>query len=430
MKRVRSLLPGVRYAILTLMLLQGSNVFAKTTSPAGTLIIIGGALRYDNSEVWRRIIQHAAESRQQSVSTAAAETNYRPRIAVFPTASGDPERVGRVTVEALARYGADAFVVPLAHSKMEMDPEAAVKDPALVQQVKDADGVYFTGGSQARITQALRGEDGAVTPMLEAVWDVYRRGGVVAGTSAGAAVMSRIMYRDAKKVLPTMLNGVTMGKEVDQGLGFLDPAWFVEQHTLVRGRFARALVAMQANDIKFGIGVDENTAVVIKNDDLEVIGHTGVIVMDVSEAQQDPEVKSFNLKNVKLTYLDNGDRLSLSTREVTPSSHKQEGDKLDPNSPEYKPEENEELFSNDILGNTVAIEMMCKMMKNARGEALGLAFDGAAARSGPAKGFEFRFYRGDDTIGWCCSARGDECYTVRNVRLDIRPIEIVGPVYK
>lgn len=430
MKSVRALLPAIRYAFLTLMLLPGSNVFAKQTSPAGTLIIIGGALRYDNADVWNRIIQHAAQARSQTVSTAAAEGGYRPKIAVFPTASGDPERVGRITVEALAKYGADAFVVPLALTKMEMDPLAAVKDPALIASVKAADGVYFTGGSQSRITKALRGEDGAETPMLEAVWEVYRRGGVVAGTSAGAAVMSRIMYRDAKKVLPTMQNGVTMGKEVDQGLGFLDPAWFVEQHTLVRGRFARALVAMKANDIQYGIGVDENTAVVVKDGDMEVVGHTGVIVMDVSESQQDPEVKAFNLKNVKLTYLDNGDRINLDTREVTPSTKKQEGAMLDPKSPGFVPEEPDELFSNDILGNTVAIEMMCKMMKTRRGEALGLAYDGAAAQQGPSQGFEFRFYRGDDTHGWCSSTRGDECYTVRNVRLDIRPIQIAGPVYK
>lgn len=431
MKIVGSLLPAIRYAFIALILLQGSNVHAKQPSPAGTLIIIGGALRYDNAEVWNRIIHHAAQAKAQPVSTAAsAEGSYRPKIAVFPTASGDPERAGRITAEALAKYGADAFVVPLALTKMEMDPLTAVRDPALVQLVKAADGVYFTGGSQARITKALRSEDGSETPMLEAVWDVYRKGGVVAGTSAGAAVMSRIMYRDAKKVLPTMQNGVTMGKEVDQGLGFLDPAWFVEQHTLVRGRFARALVAMKANDIQFGIGVDENTAVVVRNDDMEVVGHTGVMVMDVSESEHDPEVKGFNLKNAKLTYLDNGDRLCLSTREVTPSTKKQEGAMLDPKSPGFEPDETEELFTNDILGNTVAVEMMCRMMKTTRGEARGVAFDGVAARQGPSQGFEFRFYRGDDTRGWCCSARGDECYTVRNVRLDIRPIEIAGPVYK
>lgn len=417
--------------LAALLVIASSQAFAQQSTPAGTLVIIGGALRFDNSDVWTRIVRHAAEAKTHPVSTAASTANeYRPKIAVFPTASGDPERAGQVTVEALTNYGADAFVVPLAQSKMGMDPRTAVNDPALIERVKNADGVYFTGGSQARITQALRTESGDDTPLLQAVWDVYRRGGVVAGTSAGAAIMSRIMYRDAKRVLPTMQHGVTMGKEVDQGLGFLDPAWFVEQHTLVRGRFARALVAMSANDIKFGVGVDENTAVVVKNDDMEVVGRTGAIVMDISEAEKDPTIKGFNVKNVKLTYLDSGDRLHLRTREVIPSPLKQEGDKLDPQAPDFVPEEDEKIFSSDILGNAVAVDVMCKVMKNRHGEALGLAFDGLAAQQGPAQGFEFRFYRGDDTIGWCCSKRGDECYTVRNMRLDIRPIEIAGPLYK
>jgi cyanophycinase len=305
-----------------------------------------------------------------------------------------------------------------------------MNDEAVVEQVKKADGVFFTGGSQARITMALRTAKGDDTPMLQAVWEVYRRGGVVAGTSAGAAIMSRIMYRDAKRILPVMQNGVTMGKEVDQGLGFLDPAWFVEQHTLVRGRFARALVAMKSHDIKFGVGVDENTAVVVKDDDMEVVGPRGAIVMDLSEANQDKEVKGFNVKNVKLTFLDNGDKLKLSTLDLTPSEQKQHGDKLDPKSPDFKPEEDERLFTADILGNSIAVDLMCRMMRNRHGEALGLAFDASTVREGPAQGFEFRFYRGDDTMGWCCQNDGGDCYTVRNVRLDIRPIEISGPLYK
>ena len=65
------------------------------------------------------------------------------------------------------------------------------------------------------------------------------RGGVVAGSSAGAAVMSRMMFREARSVLRTLENGVQMGKELAPGLGFLDPSWFVDQHCLARGRFAR-----------------------------------------------------------------------------------------------------------------------------------------------------------------------------------------------
>lgn len=427
-------------AAAVLLALAANNVFAKQPSPAGTLVIIGGALRFDNSDVWKRIVRHAAETRTHAassttVSTAAVSTSaeqtaiYRPKIAVFPTASGDPQKAGSTTAEALQSYGADAFVVPVS-SRMDIDPRTAVNDPALIEQVKNADGVYFTGGQQARIITCLLTEEGGKTPMLEAVWDVYRKGGVVAGTSAGAAVMSHIMYRDAKRILPTMQNGVTMGKEIDHGLGFLDSSWFVEQHTLVRGRFARAIVAMKAHDIKYGVGVDENTALVVKNDDMEVVGYRGAIVMDMSEAKDNSELKGFNVQNVKLTYLDHGDKIHLSTRALVPSSRKQDGTKLDPKSPEFEPESGEKLFTNDILGNTTAVDLMCKLINNRNNEAVGLAFDGQAAAEGAVQGFEFRFYRGDDTIGWSCSMRGDETFTVSNMRLDIRPIEIAGPIYK
>ena len=407
----------------------GSNGFAKQPSPAGTLIIIGGALRFDNSDVWNRIVEDAATASEHVVSTTAADAKHRPRIAVFPTASGDPERSGRITADTLNDYGADAFVVPVASHKLGSNASKAVVDPELIEQVKHADGVYFTGGQQARIIQALRAEDGTDTPMLEAVRAVYQRGGVVAGTSAGAAVMSRIMYRDAKHVLPTMQQGVTMGREVDHGLGFLDPSWFVEQHTLVRGRFARALVAMKANEIMFGVGVDENTAIVVKDEQMEVVGYKGAIVMDLSESKVDPEVKGFNIQNAKLTYLDHGDKLHLHTREVVPSLKKQEGTKLDPKSPEYRPTGNDRIFSADILGNTTAVDLMCKLLGNREGVAMGLAFDARQAMEGPTSGFEFRFYRGDDTVGWCSYGRGDETYTVSNVHLDIRPVQI-GPLYK
>lgn len=412
------------------MAIAASNVFAQQTSPAGTLVIIGGALRVDNSEVWTRIVKHAAEAKQAAASPESPGS-YRPKIAVFPTASGDPQKSGRTAAETLQSYGADAFVVPVAKTSMEIAPEVAVHDPELVEQVKNADGVYFTGGQQSRIIETLYTADGSRTPMLEAIWHVYSRGGVVAGTSAGAAVMSRVMYRDAKRILNTLQDGVSMGKELDRGLGFLDPAWFVEQHTLVRGRFARALVAMKTNDIKYGVGVDENTAIVVRNDDMEVVGYKGAIVMDISEAEEDPTIDGFNVKNVKLTYLDEGDKLRLSTREVIPSPTKQQGKKIDPRAPDYQPEDNEPIFTTDVLGNTTAVDLMCRLVKNEHGEAVGLAFDGRAVREeGATRGFEFRFYRGDDTLGWCTHARGDETYTVQNIRLDIRPVQIVGPLYR
>ncbi len=132
--------------------------------------------------------------------------------------------------------------------------------------------------------------------------------------------MSRVMFRDAPNVLRTLFHGVRMGKEIDYGLGFLNENWFVDQHCLVWGRFGRSLVAMHDQGLKLGIGVDENTALIVTGgNNLEVVGFRGAVVIDLRQATSDPLLKDFNLRNARLSYLDRGDRLNLRTVEVTPS---------------------------------------------------------------------------------------------------------------
>lgn len=264
----------------------------------GSLVIIGGSERFSQREIWEEIVELGGGA--------------GAKIAVFPTASGDPMRKGAWVVSALNKSGADAFLVPLAWMKVPTPPSELTKDPEWTAKVRGANGVFFVGGEQERIVRALYDGDGQETPMLEAIWNVYREGGVIAGTSAGAAVMSRVMYRDAPSVLETMLAGVKMGKEIDRGLGFLDENWFVDQHCLVRGRFARALVAMHDQGFHYGLGVDENTAVVVSQGvHAKVIGYKGVLILDLAHAKHDAALGKFNLNNVRLTYLDKGDLFNL-----------------------------------------------------------------------------------------------------------------------
>ena len=72
---------------------------------------------------------------------------------------------------------------------------------------------------------------------------------------------------------------------------------------------------------------------------------------------------------------------------------------------------------------------MSKLMESIHGEAIGLAFDGAAARKQSVDGFEFKLTRDDDSVAWYTEAFGGDDYTVLNIRLDIRPIRIAGPLY-
>ncbi|UUZ52606.1 hypothetical protein LP419_25090 [Massilia sp. H-1] len=137
-------------------------------APKGTLVIIGGGLRGENEPVWERIVELAR--------------GKGARIAVFGTASASPERAARLDAERLNFYGADAFVVPVAVRLKGTDYRAAANDPVLAAQVSSAAGAYFVGGDQARITEALRKPDGSSSLMLDALWDMYRRGSVIVYT--------------------------------------------------------------------------------------------------------------------------------------------------------------------------------------------------------------------------------------------------------
>lgn len=393
------------------------KVQTEEDDPKGSLVIIGGAERYRDPELWDTVIELAG-------GDGAA-------IAVFSMASSDPIRDGNKVVSALRRAGADSFLAPVAWKHVDKNIRDAVFDPLLVERVRKAKGIYFTGGSQGLIVDSLM-DDGKPTPMLNAIWDVYREGGVIAGTSAGAAVMSHVMFRNAPQPLKVLQNGVKVGKEIDAGLGFLEnDKWFVEQHCLVRGRFARALVAMHSQGIPFGIGVDENTALVVKRGyDARVIGYKGVLIMDISKAVSDPETEGFSLKNVKLSYLDRGDSINLKTREVTPAAEKLDDVKLDPNAEDYKPYFDHRMFYTDILGNCTVADLLGRLIDNEEGEAIGLAFSGLDARQQSTDGFEFKFYRGPDSKGWYTEDYGGEDYTVLDIHLDIRPIRITGPLYE
>lgn len=393
---------------------MGLNV---AEEPRGSLMIIGGFERIDNGKIWDEFLELCGGA--------------GARIAVFPTASDYPLRNGNDLVDHLNEMGADAFLVPVGIKDFEKDFKDAVDDPKLIEQVKQARGVFFIGGEQARIRDALMTKAGGRTAMLEAVWNVYNKGGVIAGSSAGAAVMSKIMYREAEQVLATMLHGVEWGRETDYGLGFLPKDWFVDQHFLVRGRLGRSLVAMHKHKIPYGVGIDEDTALVVEPDgNAHVVGYRGVIVMDLSDATQDEKVEGFNLKNVRLSYIGHGDTINMKTREISPSQEKLDDRKVDPQDPDFRPYFKGRLFYNDILGNTTILDMMYKLIDNRYTDGLGLAFDGAAARQGSTPGFEFRFHREKDSIGWNSEISGNDEYTILNLYLDVKPITIKGPLYE
>jgi cyanophycinase len=383
-----------------------------------SLVIIGGSLRYDNAEVFNKMIDLAGGS--------------GAKVCVFPTASSKPQKYGQQAVDAFKKYGANAVFIPVAVKNLDVDYKVAVNDSALIQQVRDCTGVYFIGGDQARITQALYTEAGDRTPILNAVWEVFDRGGMISGSSAGAAIMSETMFKNEIDVLTTLKQGVKEGENIDKGLGFIGPDVFIDQHFLTRGRFARALVTMQKKNYKLGIGVDENTALVVSpgTGDVEVIGYKGALVLDLAKATSNPAIGKFNLQNAKLTYLDRGDKFNFKTSTVTPSPEKLGDTKVDTNDPTYEPYFTEEIFTADILGNTAVVDVMANLIDNSHKEAIGLAFSEAADTVEPDLGFQFRFKKEADSIGYYTGLFGGEDYSVENIYVDVTPIKMNAPLYQ
>ncbi len=377
---------------------------------------MGGSERFRNRDIWEELRELAGGS--------------GAKVAVIPTACTDPVKDVRRVVTTLEKFELEPFVVPLAQKGFDENPADVVNDPQWIRRVREADCVFFLGGRQDRIVDALVLPNGERTPLLDAIWSVYRRGGVIAGTSAGAAIMSHHMFRDGPNPLNALKFGVNAGKELGKGLGFLDHDWFVDQHALVRGRFARTIAAMHSLGLEYGIGVDENTALVVEGGNkARVVGHKGVLLLKLSDAKQDRAIKGFNLRNVQLSYLDQGDSIDLSTHKVTPAIEKMDDQFLDPNADDFDPYYNHKMFYADILGNCVVPELLGRLIDNKQSEAIGLAFNAGDAASEPSDGFEFRFYRGKDSVGWFTTDYGGEDYTVLNIHLDIKPIRITGPLY-
>ena len=387
---------------------SGAQALAPVNNgPKGSLVIVGGALRSDNAVVWERIVRLAG--------------GESARIAVFASASASPEATAKFNMELLNQYGADSFFIPVAVKLAGTDYLAAADDPELAAAVRKAGGAYFAGGDQSRITRSLRRPDGSNSLVLDALWDMYRRGGVIAGSSAGAAIMSSTMFDEPRSVLGTLKQGVAEGHEISAGLGVIGDDIFVDQHLLVRGRFARMLPVMLKKGYKMGLGIDENTAMVISpNRDVEVIGYKGALLIDLHDAVTEPG--AFNLSNARLSYLDAGDRFNIATGDFFPAQDKAEG-KLDPTKPYYR----EPLFAADILGNTTVVDLMSKLIDSDQREAIGITL-GSPRSAQPDLGFEFRFRRVRDSIGYMSAA--SENYSVYNVRMDIRPIQIRLPLYQ
>jgi cyanophycinase len=184
-------------------------------------------------------------------------------------------------------------------------------DEALLKKVKGAAGAFITGGDQLRLTSQLGG-----TPLIAALRALHESGGLLAGTSAGAAAMPDAMLIAGASECSYELHDLTMSA----GLGFLCCVT-VDTHFSQRGRISRLIGAATQNPEVLGLGIDEDTAVFIRRggDQFHVVGSGAVYVVDGTDisfsslAERHPE-GVVTVHDVRLHVLGEGQAFDLNTR--------------------------------------------------------------------------------------------------------------------
>ena len=181
----------VAAALLAWLAAHAPSIAKEADGPTSTgrLVIAGGALEPDNSEVWSAFLDGLPDRDHDT-------------IAVIASASAEPFSAFEGVRQTLARYGVAPERVFLVRAATEDDsttPEdesfwaAGASDEAEVGRVRTAGGIWFTGGDQARTARVLHAGSDAGTPLLEILHERLRSGAVIGGTSAGAAIQSRTM---------------------------------------------------------------------------------------------------------------------------------------------------------------------------------------------------------------------------------------------
>jgi cyanophycinase len=275
---------------LLMVVLTGAVVVAGSSAPKGQLVLIGGGDK--PPEAMRKFIELAG-----GPSTP---------IVVIPTASEETDVVEYYTKLFGVDYGCSDVAV------LDIKTRDDAARPEFVERTRRARGVFFGGGDQSRITRALLD-----TPVGDAIAEVFNRGAVIGGTSAGSACQSALMITGEGDFKVIRANSV----ELVRGLGFFRGV-IVDQHFIARQRSNRLISVILEHPDLLGVGIDEQTAVWVRPDDtFEVIGRSSVIVLDASGAKLDrrPGEKGHDLLGVhglRVDILLPGERYDTEARRV------------------------------------------------------------------------------------------------------------------
>ncbi len=278
---------------------MGTDIFK------GTLIPIGGNedKGRDNDELHTLdFIENGILSRV--VKEAGGNDSY---IVVLPTASSIPVEVGQNYKEAFGKLGCDHVEI------LNIRNSEHATDHIILKKLEQADCIMFSGGDQSKIVDAVRGN--AMHELLK--YRLKNDDVVIAGTSAGAMAMADEMIAGGKSADAFFKGNLRMRK----GLGLI-PELMLDSHFIQRGRFGRVAEAIARYPDNWGVGLAEDTGLVIKNrNEAEVIGSGMVIIFDGSELSHNNhdvlDVDTpMSISNIKVHILANSDRFMIDRKEL------------------------------------------------------------------------------------------------------------------
>ncbi len=264
---------------------QTSDPGSLTSGPEkGSLVIVGGAMKDTNIALKFMELAGGKDA----------------PVIVVPTASGAETFDAEKVIRFLTRLGATR--VSMVHT---YNPEEA-NTPEFTAPIREAKGVWFTGGRQWRIVDAY-----ASTQAEKEFRNVLSRGGVIGGSSAGATIQGSFLARGDTKT-----NRIMMGDH-QKGFGYLTNST-IDQHLLVRNRQFDLIEVIKAHPGLLCIGLDENTAIIVRNNIFEVMGASFVAIYDAGLWGKDNNNQRDLYMPVNSTFflLRSGDKYDLNTRRV------------------------------------------------------------------------------------------------------------------
>ena len=287
---------------------RGGKTMTMQNKPKGRLIAIGGA--EDKGNGAEKPGANSGTFIEDSILRRVVNEMGGPkaRIALVTTASSIPEEVAENYVDAFGKLGVTDLEVLDIRDRKQVTPDMA-------ERLANVTGVMISGGNQLRLTAIFGG-----TPFMQLLKRRYHEDPtfVIAGTSAGAMCMSSTMIYQGQSATGLVKGGVKM----TTGVGLVQDVVF-DSHFVKRGRFSRLTQAIAGNPNSIGIGLGEDTGVVVTDGDLlETIGSGQVMIFDGHDIRYSnfadvEEGETFSIEGMLVHIISKGHCYSLSERAFT-----------------------------------------------------------------------------------------------------------------